>query len=108
MSYTCRRQCPALFSLASLVEAHRDRVARSAHQGQAPPNPLVGVDFLESVEALEQTDEDVASLGEGELLADADARPTVEGEVLPAGPAGLPALGLETTRVLAPDVLAAV
>lgn len=90
------------------MEAHRDRVPRSAHQGQAPPNPLVGVDVLESVKALEHTDENVASLGEGELLANADARPAVEGEVLPAGAAGLPAFGFKITRVFAPDVLAAV
>lgn len=66
------------------------------------------IQVLDLIEALQHPDKHVAGLGQRELLADADARPAVEGEELPADFAGGPARRVEEVGIGAPEVGAAV
>lgn len=94
--------------VVGLVHADSQQVTRRHGQGRSVADVLILVDILDLVEALQHTDNDVASLSESELLTNADARTTVEGNVLPSGLAVGPALGLVLFGVGTPDVLAAV
>lgn len=95
-------------ALDSLVQADSDTFARLADEGKAPGNLGAGDDLLEAVEALEKTGQNVAGLGQRKLLADANTGTAVEGEVLPANLAALPAVRVEFTSILSPDVGTAV
>ena len=90
------------------MHANSQQITRRHSQGRSVADGLILVDILDLVEALQHTDNDVTSLSEGELLTNADARTTVEGNILPSGLAAGPALGLVLFGVGAPDVLAAV
>lgn len=91
-----------------LVHTDSQEIRRAAGQSQTPANLLVGIDILDLIEALQQTNEYVSSLGEGELLSNTDTWPTVEWNILPASLAVQPAIGLELIRVRTPEILATV
>lgn len=74
--------------------------------GVARNRLMVLVNYL--IVLLHDSYNDVAGLGQRELLAQTDARSAVEGQELPAGLPANPAVGLELVGVGAPEVLAAV
>lgn len=92
----------------SFVEANSDVLTGGANKSQLPGELALGVDFFHLVEALEETSQDVTSLGQGKLLANADTRATVEGKEFPSDTAADPAVRLELGGILTPDVLATV
>jgi hypothetical protein len=74
--------------------------------GVARNRLMVLVNYL--IVLLHDSYNDVAGLGQRELLTQTDTRPAVERQELPAGLPANPAVGLELVGVGAPEVLAAV
>lgn len=83
------------------------RIRGAAGKRQAVADLLIRIDILDLIEALQQADDDVSGLRQGELLADADPRAAVERDVIPVDLPVHPAVGVEAVCVFAPDILAA-
>ncbi|KAI9171981.1 Aromatic amino acid aminotransferase [Paramyrothecium foliicola] len=84
-------------------ESHHDTLARRQHdislEGGVTTVDVVHI-ALYAVESLEQTAENVAHLGKGELLTYADARSGIEGDIVEGlGVPVRPALGAEDFRI---------
>ena len=88
----------------------RNRVRRAVSQSQLTPNnPLqLTLSRLQRIKPLQQPHNNIASLGQSKLLANANPRPTVERQELPARLSALEAFRLELLGVRAPEVFAAV
>ena len=90
------------------MQPHRNRIRRRTSQRQPIANTTLRKHILNIIEPLQQPNKHIARLGQRKLLPDADARPAVERDIVPADFPVQPALGPEFLGVGAPDVLAAV
>lgn len=88
------------------MQPHRHIISRRIRQTHLHRDlPLLGLAYaLNHIEALQQSHQHIARLGQRKLLPNADPRPTVERQVLPSGLALVPAIRTELVSIGAPQI----